>query len=230
MNDTTSYADKLPDSLNTLLKTFAGNDCVMVRYVKGKDKPKARAGNCHLNVKACIDSHGGKSISGWILKRNPMLTDRGLYVWSFHSVWEMPDGKWVDVTEDKSYTGRDKSIFVPDAVRLPNLIEGLSYNNFMVFTDSKFAAHYGNSIGVPLTTDKVYWTDTVMLRVMNTEEHDGIYRLIGPNYPNNIKLMCDEYEIDIVNGKPVPKAGSKFAALGGLPVKVLFDYSLSSRG
>lgn len=229
MNDTTSYADKLPPSLNDVLKKFAGNECVMVRYVKGKDKPKAKAGNCHINVKACIDKFGGKSISGWILNRDTARSERGMYVWSFHSVWEMPDGKWVDVTEDKHYVGRDKSIFVPDAYRLPDLVEGISFNNFIVFTEPKFAAHYGNHLGVELITNKVYWTDRVMLRVLDTEQHDGAYRLIGPEYPSNLQAMCEEYELDIVNGKPVPKPGSKYESRGAFPMKMLFDYSVSSR-
>lgn len=230
MLDVTSYADKLPPSLNNALKLFAGNECVMVRYIKGKGKPKAKAGNCHMNVKAFVDIQGGRSISGWILNRDSKRSDRGLYVWSFHSIWEMPDGKWVDVTEDRRYTGRDKSIFVPDAVRLPNIAEGLSYNSFMVFTEPHFAAHYGKSIGVELITNKIYWTDSAMLRVMDTDQHNGIYRWIGPDYPQNTKRMCDEYELDIVNGKPVPKPGSRYADFGAFPMKMLFDYSINSRG
>ena len=82
-----------------------------------------------------------------------------------------------------------KSIFVPDAVRLPNIAEGLSYNSFMVFTEPHFAAHYGNSIGVDLITNKIYWTDSAMLRVMDSDQHNGIYRWIGPDYPQNTKRM-----------------------------------------
>lgn len=230
MNDTTSYSDKLPPSLNDVLRKFAGNDCVMVRYVKGKNKSKAKAGNCHLNVKACIDKLGGKAISGWILNRDAARSERCMYVWSFHSVWEMPDGKWVDVTEDKHYKGRDKSIFVPDAHRLPDLAAGLSFNNFMVITEPKFAAYYGNHLGVDLIINKIYWTDTVMLRVLDEDQHNGVYRLIGPQYPDNLKMMRDEYECEIVNGKPVPKLGSKYEARGRFPMKLLFDYSISSRG
>lgn len=229
-HDTTSYTDKLPASLNATLKKFTGNDCVMVRYIKDKNKLKNKAGNCHVNVKAYVEKFGGKSISGWILNRSPIYSDRGLYVWSFHSIWEKPDGKWLDVTEDKHYVGRDKSIFVPDSQRVPDLEEGISYNNFMVFTERNFAVHYGNSIGANLLVNNVYWTDSVMLRTMDTEQHNGAYRLIRPEYPNNIKMMCDEYELDIVNGRPVARPGSKYESSGNIPMKMLFDYSVSSRG
>lgn len=230
MNDITSYADKLPPSLNVVLKSFTACECSMVRKIKEKDKLNNRAGNCHVNVKAYVDNFGGLSVSRWILNRNSSLSDRGMFVWTFHSVWQKPDGKWLDVTEDKHYIGRDKSIFIPDSQRVPDLKEGLSHNNFLVIVEPKFAEYYGNSTGFKIITNKVYWTDTVMLRMLDTNEHSGVYRLITPEYPDNIKMMCDEYELEIVNGKPKPKPGSKFEKAGALPIKMIFDYSISSRG
>ena len=230
MQDTTSYADKLPPSLNQVLKTFTNSECVMVRKIKAKDSIYSKVRNCHLNVKSYIEKFGGSSVSGWLLLRNTMQSDRGMYAWSFHSVWQKPDGKWLDVTEDKNYLGRDKSIFIPDSQRLLDFAQGLSYNNFMVFTEPKFAAYYGNSIGVQLLTDKVYWSDTVMMRVMDTEQHSGIYRLLTPDYPNNLKMLCDEYELEIVNGKPKAKPGSRLDGASGFPLKMIFDYSISTRG
>jgi len=230
MQDTTSYAEKLPSSLNEILKKFTGNECVMVRKVKAKDSIYGKVRNCHLNVKSYVDKFGGSSVTGWLLFRNIAHSDRGMYVWSFHSVWQKPDGKWLDVTEDKNYIGRDKSIFVSDSERLPDLVEGLSYNNFMVFTEPRFAVHYGKSIGFTLMINKVYWTDTVMLRTMDTEQHNGVYRLLSSDYPKNIKMLCDEYELEIVNGKPKPKSGSMLDGVSGLPLKMIFDYSISTRG
>jgi len=232
MLDVTSYADKLPPSLNTLLNDFSGGECVMVRKIKDKDKQniKGRAGNCHINVKMFIEKHGGESVSGWILNRVPKLLDRGMYVWSFHSVWQKPDGKLLDVTEDKYYIGRDKSIFLPDSKRKPDLVEGISYNNFLVLTDHAFAKHYGESIGKQILSNVVYWCDNTMLRLMSLEEHSGEYRLLSDEYPDNVKRMCDEYELDMVGGQPVPKPGSRYEKLGGVPTQMMFDYSISSRG
>jgi hypothetical protein len=119
---------------------------------------------------------------------------------------------------------------VPDAKRLPNFVEGFSYNNFVFFDEPKFAAHYGSSIGMSLLTNKIYWTDTVMLRMLDAENHDGVYRWLNAEYPRNIQKMCDEYEMEIINGKPKPKAGSKYENSQGFPAKLLFEYSLNSRG
>lgn len=230
MLDTTSYADKLTPQLNELLKSFAGSECIMVRKIKEKDSMKGKAGNCHLNVKNYIDKFGGTSISGWLLNRIPSFMDKGMYVWSFHSVWLKPDGNLLDVTDDKHYIGRDKSIFIPDTLRSPNLVEGTSYNNFLVFTGKAFAEHYGRSIGKEINSHTLYWCDTVMTRLIEINEHSGVYRLLSKDYPNNLQRMCDEYELEIVNGKPVPKAGSKYEGIGALPPTLVFDYSISSRG
>ena len=176
MLDTTSYTDKLTPQLNDLLKSFTGNECIMVRKIKDKDSLKGKAGNCHINVRNYIDKFGGSSVSGWLLNRIPNLIDRGMYVWSFHSVWLKPDGKLCDVTEDRHYIGRDKSIFIPDNKRIPDLIEGTSYNNFLVFTDNPFAEHYGRSIGTELSSYNLYWCDTVMTRLIDIDSHSGVYR------------------------------------------------------
>ena len=230
MLDTTSYVDKLPSKLNEVLKTFTGSECIMVRKIKDNDKTKIKikqsAGNCHLNVKTYIDKYGGKSISGWLLNRTPTLIVTGMYVWSFHSVWLKPDDKLLDITDDRNYVGRDKTIFVQDLNRVPDLIEGISYNNFLVFTDETFADHYGKSIGKQLKINTPYWSDDTLMRLLEINEHSGVYRLVNEEYPQNIKKMCDEYEIDIVNGKPVPKPNSKYADIGVLPIQILFDYSL----
>lgn len=232
LRDTTTYADKLPISTNNALKSFTGAECLMVRKIKDKDKNKIKnkAGNCHINVQFYVEKFGGKSVSGWILNRNSLYLDRDMYVWSFHSVWEKPDGKWVDVTDDKHYMGRDKSIFIADSKRVPDLVEGRAYNNFAIFNEPKYAAHFGASIGVELITNRIYWTDTSMMRMLDSEHHDGVYRWLNAEYPRNIEMMCEEYELEIVDGKPKPKPGSKYENMPGFPTKMLFDYSLSTRG
>lgn len=230
MLDTTTYADKFSPQLNELLNSFTGSECIMVRKPKEKDNSKGRPGNCHLNVKSYIDKFGGKSISGWLLNRIPSFIAKGMYVWSFHSVWLKPDGKLLDVTDDKHYIGRDKSIFIPDTLKSPDLVEGTSYNNFLVFTERAFAEHYGRSIGSEINSYTLYWCDTTMIRLIGINEHSGVYRLLSKDYPNNLKKMCNEYELEVVNGKPLPKAGSKYEEIGALPPTLVFDYSVSSRG
>lgn len=134
MQDTTSYADKLPPSLNEVLKSFTGSECVMVRYLKPKLGTKGKSGRCHYNVRDFIQKHGGSAVSGWILNRDPETNSKGIYAWSFHSVWLTPDDRLVDVTEDKNYIGRDKSIFIRDLYRKADLEEGTLYNNIIIIT------------------------------------------------------------------------------------------------
>jgi hypothetical protein len=228
MLDTTSYTDKLSSGLNEMLKSFTGSECIMVRKIKEKDSLKGKSGNCHINVKKYIDKNGGTSVSGWLLNRIPVMIQKGMYVWSFHSVWLKPDNKLVDVTDDQYYVGRDKTIFVPDITRVPDLVEGLSYNNFIVITDEQLASFYGNSIGKELKANTPYWCDSTMMTLFSLDEHSGVYRLLGDDYPNNEKQLADEYEIDFINGKPVPRSGSKYESTG-FPKKMIFDYSISTR-
>ena len=43
-------------------------------------------------------------------------------------------------------------------------------------------------------------------------------------------LAAQAQNLAIVNGKPVPKPNSKYEERGAFPMKMLFDYSISSRG
>ena len=226
MLDTTPYTDKLPSSLNKVLNSFTGSESVMVRYLKPKDGVKGKPGNCHLNVKSFIDKSGGNSVSGWILNRHLPLIEKGIYIWSFHSVWETSKGNLVDVTEDKHYVGRDKSIFIHDKNRVPNLEEGLSYNNFVVFTDSAFAQYFGQSIGKIVVSDTPYWCDSTLKHLLDIKEHSGIYRLVTSAYPENIKVMCDEIDCDIVDRRLVPRAGSQRTLNDTVRKTFIFDYSM----
>jgi hypothetical protein len=67
-----------------------------------------------------------------------------------------------------------------------------------------------------------------MTRLIGIDEHGGVYRYLNKEYPNNIQKMCDEYELEIVNGRPVPRANSKYQH--GVPANMIFDYSISTRG
>jgi hypothetical protein len=223
MFDTTSYSDKLPNSLNEVLKSFTGNECVMVRYLKPKDGIKGKEGRCHFNVRDFVQKHGGSSVSGWILFRDTKGNENGFYVWSFHSVWLTPENKLVDVTEDKNYLNRDKSIFVPDSNREPNLIDGLLYNNFLVITDSNFAQFYGKSIGKEILSNTPYWCDKTTTKIMSIDEHSGIYRLIHSDYKKNIEKMCEETDCDFIDRKLVPRNENKTTA----PINLIFDYNIS---
>ena len=95
-------------------------------------------------------------------------------------------------------------------------------------TERAFAEHYGRSIGKEISSHTLYWCDTVMTKLIGIDEHSGVYRSLNKEYPNNIQKMCDEYELEIVNGRPVPRANSKYQH--GVPANMIFDYSISTRG
>jgi hypothetical protein len=66
-----------------------------------------------------------------------------------------------------------------------------------------------------------------MTRLIDLNEHSGVYRLLG-EYPKNQERLCEEYEVEFINGNPVPKPGSKYTT--GFPINMIFDYSISTRG
>jgi len=227
MLDTTSYSDKLPFGLNVALKELTGGECIMVRLAAPKDRVVTREHDCHENVRLAIEKFGGGFVSGWLLARLPKEIENGLYIWSFHSVWRKPDGKLLDVTKDRNYKGRDKTIFVPDSLRVPDMIENISYNNFVVFTERSYAASYSRRIGVEIHTNTPYWADDQLSRLLKIQEHSGKYRQILSNDCPNLRHMCDEYEVDVIRGQLVPRPGSKYSD-GNIPSSIFFDYSLRS--
>jgi hypothetical protein len=229
MLDTTLYTDKLPPSLNKTLKSFTGSECVLVNKIKNFDKPllDAKAGNCHLNVRNYIDAYGGSSVSGWILNRTQHLLLGGMYVWTFHSVWIKPDNKVVDVTDDLNYKGKDKITFIPDSARVADLTEGLFYNNVIILDGLNNATLHKLLLNEDLKINTPYWCNTSMNQFFSLDEHSGIYRSISARYPNNEKVLADEYGVDIVNRKLVARLESNNSNMDFIK-KLVFDFSLSN--
>lgn len=229
MQDVTSYADKLSHSLNIALRNFAGSECVMVRKLKPNDQKNSNYyhGNCHKNVQKAVEKHGGNMISGWLLYRMPPLIENGMHIWRFHSVWQKPDGKLLDVTEDNNYIGRDKSIFLPDTMRAPDLEKGIAYNNIVVFDSRPFAKHFEKYIQKEIVTNTIYWCDNAAARLLDLNEHSGQYRLLHEEYPENQKMLSEEYGFDVKDGKLVPRPGSMYESARAVPARMLFDYSIS---
>ena len=228
--DTTSYKHHFSDELNNVLFNFTGGECVMVRKIKDKDHRKITktAGYCHVNVAKCIEAYGGNSVSGWLLNYNINNINRKIYIWCFHSVWQQLDGKLLDVTTNKAYVGRDKSIFIPDTQRVPDLQKGTSYNNFIVIDDSFFAFNYSKDIkdGTEFSQNKMYWCDHSAKIVMPIQDHCGVYKLVNPEYPENIQSLCDEYRVEIIDNKLHPREDCLYTHT---TKKIFFDYSLGSK-
>jgi hypothetical protein len=66
------------------------------------------AGQCHLNVLHRVKHHAGKKVNGWIIWTSPDHDEA-----EFHSVWQSPDGKLVDITP--RVDGEESVLFLPDA-------------------------------------------------------------------------------------------------------------------
>jgi hypothetical protein len=97
-------------------------------YLDYEDVGEGYAPNfCHVSAKHVASKRGGRRIHGWALWR---FTQGGVdvIVADFHSVWENPDGKIVDVTPPKA---GDRVLFVPD----PSLAIGRTNNIQKLYTN-----------------------------------------------------------------------------------------------
>lgn len=78
---------------------------------------------CFINVSKKVLSNGGRAIIGWAIWELPKIIIEA----QFHSIWESPEGKFVDITPRKG--NFDKVLFIED----PNLTyEGYQRNNVRI--------------------------------------------------------------------------------------------------
>jgi hypothetical protein len=217
------YNDKLPLKIQKPLKDFAGNDCLLIQKNHKEFGLSNRALNCHNNVNQYVSSFGGKIISGWILNKNKQLNNAGLWSWTFHSVWLTDENELFDVTDEKHYINSKYVTFTPDSTRKIDFVEGISYNNIVIFDNERLATHYGNCIGAEISAGVVYWISSDMRRVKKMNEHCGQYRLLNEEYKNNQKLLHLNYGISIIDNKIVVTD----SANDYVTADIFFDFSLS---
>lgn len=227
MLDAKLYTNKLPTVLQEPLKSFSGNDCYLVAKAKDNMGLEQKSGNCHLNVQQYIDKFGGEMVNGWLLYRNKSILNLGMWAWSFHSVWKKSDGKVVDVTKDKMYEGNDFTTFLPDSSRKFDNAEGIGYNNIVLLESKSFADKFGMSIGKEIDVGKVYWAIDTFKAIKDLNEHSGQYRYITNEYPHNIKLLEEKYNVMPDGNGLKPKPGATMDPRG-VPVDLLFDFSVGS--
>ncbi|WP_105421834.1 hypothetical protein [Neorhizobium sp. T25_27] len=100
---------KLPSLMDTRIPTFLKNFNLQAFEVVGYSaiNAKYQADFCHVSVKDAVMKGGGRRVHGWAL-----WEFESHIVGNFHSIWERPDGTFVDVTPPKVGT---KVIFAPDA-------------------------------------------------------------------------------------------------------------------
>jgi len=216
------YTHKIPSNVRNGMSTFSGDECYLVRRRKKGLTGKGIQGNCHFNVQGWVDKIGGERLSGWLLYRNRLLINRGLWMWTFHSLWKTPEGQVVDVTQDSTYEGSDFTTVWLDKSRDIDLNEGTSFNNVVVFENGTSANNFTKNLGSEALVGIPYWTTPSMNHIRKISEHTGKYRWVDERFPNNINLFESEYNCKVKDGKLVPNQG----ASEQISTKIFFDYSV----
>jgi hypothetical protein len=222
MYDATNYSHKIPAAVHAAMKSFTGLDCLLVNRFTGSAIEKKEVLNCHGDVKQVVDKLGGSALNGWLLDRNRGRIDKGIWAWTFHSVWLTSEQKLVDITEDPQYIDSDYTTFWPDSTRMVDLAEGVSYNSVAVLKTDTIAKEFGRSVGRKLQCGEVYWITADFGAAKRLDEHSGQCRWLSAAYPDNIKKMETDYNVKVVDGEAVLADGSKFN------VDIYFDYSVLS--
>lgn len=220
------FTDKLPDKIIAPLKEFAGNDCYLIKRDVDRKSLLSNQNNCHINVKKYIEKFGGEMLNGWLLCRKDEWIDKlGLWVWHYHSVWIKPDGKIVDVTDNRNYRNLPLSTFIPDAKRKIDLDNGIAYNSIAVFENARVANIFADASGETrqLLPGTVYWTTNQVKYFRGLDEHTGEYRHIRSEYAENLKMLEEKYGFIVKDNKLTPVDPD----VGYVPVDVFFDFSMS---
>jgi hypothetical protein len=221
MANTTSYNNKLPDTVRKAMHTFARNECLLVK--KKLDANTVKANNCHYNVQEQIKQDGGEIINGWLLRHHNRMLEIGLWRWTYHSIWKKNDKQIYDITEDLNYP-LPNSVFWVDDKRSMNFVEGIAYNDIIVFeTDSVASKFDGRSESKP-KANTVYWATTDLKMLRDVGNYNGQYRYIRPEFPNNYLHMEKNFNVQVVDGKLKSTIGAS-----AINTNILFEYSLSAR-
>jgi hypothetical protein len=218
------YTDKISSLVKNSMSKLTNNDCVLVEREKKMNDNEHRANNCHHNVDKYVENYGGKRVGGWLLIRNKKFINGGLWLWTFHSVWENKDGELLDVTKDTNYTGAFYSTFWIDSNRVADLNKGISHNNVITFETNAIAEAFSHVVNFPLSANDAYWATQNMTHYKKITEHSGEYKLLREEYPQNFEALERDYNMKVVNGSLQTTDGS-----GYVSNDFLFDYSVSLR-
>jgi hypothetical protein len=217
------YTSKIPSGVKSAMEKFTSEECYLIRKRKKGLTGKGVQGNCHFNVEKLVSSIGGQRVPCWLLYRNKSVINKGIWVWSFHSVWRTPENEVVDVTQDQTYEGSDYTTVWFDKERDIDLTEGTSYNNIVIFENETIALAYSQMLQAQVDVGTVYWTTSTLQYVIGIENHSGKYRWLDDLFPNNILMLEKEYDCKAVNGKLIPNNEQQKR----ISTKLYFDYSVS---
>jgi len=219
---TIKYNNKIPARVRSAMEEFTSNNCFLVRNKRDLPPYSRLAGNCHANVENHVDNFGGSRLSGWLLQRTPELIRHGIWMWAFHSVWKSPEGVVFDVTDDELYKGAEYKTVWLDAHRDPNLVEGLNFNNVIVFEKSDAARSLSSDFRTQIDVGVLYWTTPKMDIILPINSHSGIYRWLNSQFPKNIELFEKTYDCRLEGARFVPNSSGS----NTISSRALFDYGI----
>ncbi len=203
------YTNKIHKNVRSAMRNFTNSECILVKR-KDNDFLQNDALNCHQNVATLAKELNGEMKNGWLLFRNNMLNDMGVWVWCFHSVLKTADNELIDVTKDKTYERKNYSTFWYDSSRIANVENGTAYNNIILFDNQRTADLFNAQYGSDLKVGIIYWTSNCMRFFKKLNEHNGVYKAIGP-----------EYEQNLLELKQAQALGTKSV------IDLLFDFNVS---
>lgn len=198
MNNTKSYQEKLPKIVGEIIRKFTDNECVLIK--KKLDTKNNKPLNCHYNVDNQIKSNGGTCVNGWLLTNAAELTNIGLWRWTHHSIWQTETGELYDITKEMTNT-RDYSPFVTDNNRKIDLINGIAYNDIVIFEKEDLARHYADGMGFEVNTGTVFWILSDLTKIRETKIYNGQYRYIRPEFPANYKQLEIDFKVTVKDEK-----------------------------
>ena len=221
MYDSQVYNDNIPSFVLSPMLEFTQSDCLLVKKRRRGATSKGKTLNCHGNVQSWVDKIGGECVSGWLLNRENRFIKKGTWIWSFHSAWLTPEQKLVDVTIDPIYQNNEFITFWPDKERKAEWKIGKNYNNIVIFQNAETTKRNLSESVVNPNSGVVYWTTPNLQNLRTIEQHDGIYRHIKREFPDNIKFMEEKYGLTFSDGKIIP-----LHRKGTYSSELLFDTNL----
>ena len=194
------YNNKLPLEIRDRINQFTNNECILVK--KDFHHSYSQKQNCHYNVQSFVNENGGDIIFGWQLQRKLKLIRAGIWLWSFHSLWQKNDNEYYDLTEDV-ISRKQYSTFIADSNRFFDYKNGQTYNDIVILEKNYDRKLFEPKCDFKIEAGKVYWTLYDFSRIKEvdvTNDQDGICRIITPSYPKNIALLYKKYQIKPQDG------------------------------
>jgi hypothetical protein len=125
MTDKGNYPNEVDEKVQKLLIKMKKKESPFL--VNVKPEKNAKINECVDNVIKKIESDGGLQIFGWQIMQSKNITEAG-----FHSIWQSPDGVYLDITPREIYV--NSVLFIKDDIKYI----GCQIDNIRVNTSVNF--------------------------------------------------------------------------------------------